>query len=121
MTAGAAALVRSLHPDLGPSELKSALMTTAEPDILIDALVPMTPATALDKGAGRIDPNRAADPGLVLTETTERFQDYISGQVPTRDPSQPIIEATDLNLPSIAFDPLIGPRSTRRTFTSIDA
>src|SRR5688572_26028706 len=121
LAAGAAALLRSLHPDLDPSELKSALMTTAEPDILIDAVVPSTPATALDKGAGRIDPNRAADAGLVLAETTERFQDYISAQVPTRDPSQPTIEATDLNLPSIAFDPLVGPRSTSRTLTSIDA
>jgi hypothetical protein len=120
LTAGAAALLRSLHPDLDPSELKSALMTTAEPDILIDAVVPSTPATALDKGAGRIDPNRAADAGLVLAETTERFQDYISAQVPTRDPSQPTIAATDLNLASIAFDPLVGPRSTSRTFTSID-
>jgi hypothetical protein len=120
LTAGAAALLRSLRPDLGPSELKSALMTTAEADILIDAVIPSTPATALDKGAGRIDPNRAADAGLVLTETTERFEDYISAQVPTRDPSQPTIDATDLNLPSIAFDPLLGPRSTHRTFTSID-
>ena len=120
LTAGAAALLRSLRPDLDPSELKSALVTTAESDILIDGVVPSTPATALDEGAGRIDPNRAADAGLVLTETTERFEDYISAQVPTRDPSQPTIDATDLNLPSIAFDPLIGTRSTRRTFTSID-
>ena len=120
ITAGAAALLLSLHPDFGPSELKSALMTTAVWDILRDAVTPSVPATVLDKGAGRIDPNRAADAGLVLTETTERFQDYIAAQEPARDPSQPTIEATDLNLPSIAFDPLIGPRSTRRTFTSVD-
>ncbi|MGH9008781.1 MAG: S8 family serine peptidase, partial [Acidimicrobiia bacterium] len=120
ITAGAAALLLSLRPDFGPSEMKSALMTTAERDILLDAVVPSVPATVLDKGAGRMDPNRAADPGLVLTETTERFEDFIAAQVPTRDPSQSTIEATDLNLPSIAFDPLIGPRSTRRTFTSVD-
>ena len=120
LTAGAAALLRSLRPELGPGELKSALMTTAKGDILIDAVIPSTPATALDKGAGRIDPNRAADAGLVLTETTERLEDYISAQIPTRDPAQPTIDATDLNLPSIAFDPLLGPRSTSRTFTSID-
>ncbi|MEW6476460.1 MAG: S8 family serine peptidase [Actinomycetota bacterium] len=121
-TAGAAALLRALHPGLGPGELKSALMTTAQPDILEDSGgIPSVPVTAAEKGAGRIDPNRAAEPGLVVTETRERFEDYIAGQVPTRDPAQTTTEATDLNLPSIAFDPLIGPRSTQRTFTSVDA
>ncbi|MEW6476461.1 MAG: S8 family serine peptidase [Actinomycetota bacterium] len=119
-TVGAAALLLSLRPDLDPAELKSALMTTAAPDILRDRLVPSVPATPLEIGAGRIDPNRAAEPGLVVTETTERFEDYVSGQVPARDPLRATVEATDLNLPSIAFDPLIGPRSTRRTFTSVD-
>lgn len=120
-TAGSAALLLDLHPEWGPSELKSALMTTAQPQILNDtAGVPSVPVTAHDKGAGRIDPNRAADPGLVLTETTERFRDFVAEQIPTRGPAQPTVAATDLNLPSIAFDPLVGPRSTSRTFTSVD-
>jgi hypothetical protein len=121
VVAGAAALLHSLHPELGPSGLKSALMTTARPNILEDSVgVPAVPVDALAKGAGRLDPNRAADAGLIVTETTQRLEDYLAGQVPTRDPAQPTLEASDLNLPSIGFDPLLGPRSTSRTFTSID-
>ena len=120
-TVGAAALLMDLRPDLGPSEVKSALMTSAQPNILDDDPVsPSVPAGVLDIGAGRIDPNRAADAGLVLTETAARFQDFLAIQDPARDPAQPTLDATDLNLPSIDFDPLIGPRSTSRTFTSID-
>jgi hypothetical protein len=121
VTAGAAALLLDLHPDLGPSEVMSALMTTANPAILHDAPgIPSEPANPLEIGAGRIDPDRAADPGLVLSETTSRFEGFLLTQVPTRDPAQPTVEASDLNRPSIAFDPLIGTRSTDRTFTSVD-
>ena len=121
VTAGAAALLLDLHPGLGPSEVTSALMTTANPAVLQDDPgIPSLPRTALDIGAGRIDPNRAADPGLVLSETTSRFEAFLLTEVPTRDPAQPTVDASDLNRPSIAFDPLIGTRSTDRTFTSVD-
>jgi subtilisin family serine protease len=121
VTAGVAALLLDLNPGLGPSEVMSALMTTANPAVLHDANgVPSAPTTPLEIGAGRIDPNRAADPGLVLSETTSRFETFLLTQVPTRDPAQPTVDASDLNRPSIAFDPLIGPRSTDRTFTSVD-
>ncbi|HYH51955.1 MAG TPA: S8 family serine peptidase [Acidimicrobiia bacterium] len=119
--AGAAALLLDLHPDFGPAELKSSLMTTAEPRVFEDtAGTPSVPATPHDIGSGRMDPNRAADPGLVVTETSQRFQDYAAGQDPARDPAVPTIDASDLNLPSIAFDPLVAPQSTSRTFTSVD-
>jgi hypothetical protein len=121
VTAGAAALLLDLHPDLGPSEVMSALMTTANPTVLHDDPgVPSLPTTPLEIGAGRIDPNRAADPGLVLSETTSRFEAFLLTEVPTRDPAQPTVDASDLNRPSIAFDPLVGTRSTDRTFTSVD-
>jgi hypothetical protein len=121
VAAGAAALLLDADPDLGPSGVRSALMTTANPNVLEDhPEIPTVPVTPLDMGAGRIDPNRAADPGLVLHETAERFQAFVAGEVPTRDPAVPTVDAADLNLPSIAFDPLIGRRSTDRTFTSVD-
>jgi len=121
VAAGAAALLLDLDPGLGPSEVRSALMTTANPEILEDDPgVPSLPTTPLDIGAGRIDPNLAADPGLVLRETTDRFEAFVTGETPTRDPAQPTVAASDLNLPSIALDPLIGSRSTDRTFTSVD-
>ena len=119
--AGAAALLLALHPGFGPSEVKSALMTTANPEILQDAPgIPSVPASTTDVGSGRIDPNRAADPGLVLNETVARFRDFLGSQDPARDPTQPTVGTSDLNLPSIAFDPLVGGRSTARTFTSVD-
>ena len=121
VTAGAAALILDLNPDFGPSEVMSALMTTANPAVLHDAPgIPTEPTTPLEIGSGRIEPNRAADPGLVLSETTSRFEAFLLTQVPTRDPALPTVDASDLNRPSIAFDPLLGPRSTDRTFTSVD-
>jgi hypothetical protein len=120
-TSGAAALLRALHPALGPGEVKSALMTSAQPAILQDdAENPSVPAPVTDIGAGRIDPNRAADPGLLVAEPSSGFESFLRGEAPTRDLTEPTLEATDLNLPSIVFDPLVGRRSTRRTFTSAD-
>ena len=121
VTVGAAALLLDLNPGLGPSEVMSALMTTANPNVLHDDPgIPSLPTTPHDIGAGRIDPNRAADAGLVLSETTDRFEAFLLTEVPTRDPAAPTVAATDLNRPSIAFDPLVGTRSTDRTFTSVD-
>ncbi|KAL3838896.1 hypothetical protein ACJIZ3_023487 [Penstemon smallii] len=68
--AGAAAYIKSLHPDWSPSAIKSALMTTAwkmnvehnQDD------------TEFAYGSGHIDPVKAADPGLVY-ETVQ--EDYI--------------------------------------------
>ena len=122
VTVGAAALLLDLHPEFGPSEVMSALMTTANPALLHDDPgVPSLPTTPREIGAGRIDPNRAADPGLVLTETTSRFEAFLLTEVPDRDPAQRSVDASDLNRPSIAFDPLVGTRSTDRAFTSVDS
>ncbi|GFP86155.1 cucumisin [Phtheirospermum japonicum] len=67
--AGAAAYVKSVHPDWSPSAIKSALMTTAWR---------MDPAKHTDAefsyGAGHINPVNATNPGLVYETNTE---DYI--------------------------------------------
>jgi subtilisin family serine protease len=62
--AGAAALVRSLHPDWTPGQIKSALMTTASTAGLVeeDGTTVFTP---FDAGSGRV--NLAAIPTLGLT------------------------------------------------------
>ncbi|KAL0421169.1 UNVERIFIED_CONTAM: Subtilisin-like protease SBT4.3 [Sesamum latifolium] len=67
--AGAAAYVKSVHPDWSPSAIKSAIMTTAWP---------MDPTKHKEEefsyGAGHLNPINATNPGLVY-ETNE--QDYI--------------------------------------------
>ncbi|KAI3467395.1 hypothetical protein Pfo_024058 [Paulownia fortunei] len=67
--AGAAALVKSAHPDWSPSAIKSALMTTAwrmDPTKHKDA--------EFSYGAGHISPVNATNPGLVYETNKE---DYI--------------------------------------------
>ncbi len=66
---GAAALLIALHPDWTPSEVHSALMTTAA-TTLTD---PIGPADVFARGAGRIELGAAARAGLVLDETVAAF------------------------------------------------
>jgi subtilisin family serine protease len=71
-TAGAAALLRSVHPDWTPLEIKSALMMTAAIDLtLADGRQPADP---WDRGAGRLDLSRAVRVGLVLEESGPAFE-----------------------------------------------
>jgi subtilisin family serine protease len=63
--AGAAALLRQLHPAWTPDQIKSALMSTAK----VEGFSPESSgatSTILDFGAGRIDLARAGAPGLTL-------------------------------------------------------
>ncbi|KAH9606405.1 hypothetical protein KSS87_004627 [Heliosperma pusillum] len=67
--AGAAAYLKSVHPDWSPAAIKSALMTTA---------VPMSPSKNPDAefayGSGHLNPVNATNPGLVYDATVN---DYI--------------------------------------------
>jgi subtilisin family serine protease len=88
--AGAALLLRQLHPGWSPMEVRSALMTTAQPALITAEGAPATPH---DAGAGRLRVGLAARAGLLLDETAARFRaadPRLGG-----DPSQ-------LNLPSLS-------------------
>ncbi|XP_020406758.1 subtilisin-like protease SBT3.10 isoform X2 [Zea mays] len=67
---GIVALLKALHPSWSPAALKSAIMTTASVSdergmpILAQGL-PRKIADPFDYGAGHINPNRAADHGLI--------------------------------------------------------
>jgi subtilisin family serine protease len=88
--AGAAALVRAVHPAWTPSEVKSALMMTAFVNgTKEDGITPWNPD---DVGNGRVDLTKAARAGLVMHET---FANYLAA-----DPSTGGDPKT-LNIPSV--------------------
>ncbi|XP_071734496.1 cucumisin-like [Rutidosis leptorrhynchoides] len=72
---GAAAYVKSFHPNWSPAAIKSALMTTA---------TPMSPTKNTDAefayGSGQINPLKAADPGLVYDAGESDFVSFLCGQ-----------------------------------------
>jgi hypothetical protein len=61
--AGSATLVRALHPDWSPAEVKSALMSTGWQDVVKED--DLTPADPFDIGGGRVDLSRAGRAGLI--------------------------------------------------------
>lgn len=106
--AGAATLLKAVHPAWTPQEIKSALMTTA-----ITAGVVKengtTPSDAFDRGAGRIDVARAARAGFVMNETGARFT--AANPATGGDP-------TGLNLPSFQNLACVGTCTFPRTLRS---
>ncbi|MFS8498440.1 MAG: S8 family serine peptidase [Micromonosporaceae bacterium] len=105
--AGAALLLRALHPDWSPAQIKSALMTTAVQDMVKEDLT--TPADPFDYGSGRLDLTVAGSVGLTLDETAENMA-ALGG-----DP----VNAVHLNLPSINAPVMPGELTTTRTVTNV--
>ncbi|GMI88076.1 subtilisin-like serine protease 2 [Hibiscus trionum] len=114
---GAAALLKSAHPDWSPAAIRSAMMTTAS--ITDNTNRPMIdeatgkPSTPYDFGAGHLNLGRAMDPGLIYDITNSDYESFLCAigynpklvQVVTRSPvvcpmKKPLPE--NLNYPSIA-------------------
>ena len=76
--AGSVALLKQLHPNWTPAQLKSALMTTATEAVYLDTNHTV-PAGVLDRGAGRIDLTRAGDPGLTVTPASLSGGEIMAG------------------------------------------
>lgn len=105
--AGAASLLRALHPDWTPGQIKSALMTTAHQSVVKEDLT--TPADPFDYGAGRIDLTVAGKAGLTIDETPENMVSL--GASP--------LTAIHLNLPSVNAPVMPGKVVTTRTVTNV--
>lgn len=72
-TAGAAALIKAVHPDWTPSEIKSALMLTAiNPGIRKEDGV--TTGDIFDFGSGLIQVDLAAKSGLIMNEIIANYE-----------------------------------------------
>ncbi len=120
--AGVAALLKEGHPEWTPSQIKSALTTSAYQGVVIGNGT--AAAGPFDVGAGHIDPNRAIDPGLVFDVDYLDYAAYLCGlDDPPYPPTDCAILATvgfssagrDLNLPSIGIAEMItGDVITRR-------
>jgi hypothetical protein len=70
--AGAAVLLKQMHPDWTPGQIKSALMMTAWTDDVVKE-DGATPADPFDYGSGRLDLTKAGDVGVTISATGAEF------------------------------------------------
>jgi hypothetical protein len=102
--AGSGALIKWLHPDWTPGQIKSALMTTAWTRVVKEDGT--TPATPFDDGSGRVDLNKAGSAGLTFDETGANyvaFQDHL----------------WDANYPSLYVPVMPGQITVKRTVKNV--
>jgi hypothetical protein len=105
--AGAAVLLRALHPTWTPGQVKSALMTTAITDVVKQDLT--TPADPFDLGSGRIDLTSAPSPGVT----------FDAGAADMLGLGLDPVSAVHLNIPSINAPVMPGRVSTVRRATNV--
>jgi subtilisin family serine protease len=124
--AGVAALLKEANPTWSPSTLKSALMTTAYPQVVLED--GETLAGPFDMGAGHIDPNIAIDPGLVYDSGYIDHAAYLcslEGSPLSRADCDALVqqgyslEPRELNLPSIGITELITGDAVTRRVTNV--
>jgi hypothetical protein len=81
-TAGAGALIRAMHPDWSPDQVKSALMTVAFDELPgtgrevhgVFKEDGVTPADPFDMGSGRVDLRLSGFVGFTLDETSANYE-----------------------------------------------
>jgi subtilisin family serine protease len=113
--AGIGALLKARHPGWTPSEIKSALMTSAG-DTVSSAGDPFA------QGAGFVDPNRAADPGLVYPTTATEYRRYmVSLGVQFAPPNHTLtpLNGSDINQASIGVGQLAGVETVDRRVKNV--
>ena len=130
--AGIAALFKQLHPDWSPMAIKSALMTTSTDVLSTFVATAGADASALKafaQGAGHVQPNSAADPGLVYDSDLFDWAAFMCGSTPgfwTPGTCTFLaglgysFDINDLNVPSIAVGALAGRDTVTRRVTNVD-
>jgi len=121
--AGIAALLIQAHPKWSPMAIKSVIMTSASTTdndgnpIHTDGGAIATP---FDEGAGHVNASGALAAGLVYDSTAKDWDKFLCGQgsTPPSGTCKGTIDASDVNLPSIAIGDLAGTQTITRTLTN---
>jgi hypothetical protein len=117
--AGLSALLYQRHSDWSPMMIKSALMTTAVDHASTDA----TEGGVFAQGAGFVQPNPAADPGIVFDSGIIDWLGYLETIVGDLDAAFgttiPTVDGSQLNQASIALGSLTGVETVVRTLTNV--
>ncbi len=89
VVAGAAALVKAVHPDWSPWQIKSALMTTAKREVWID-YGQTTLGGPMEIGAGRVRVDKALNPGAFIrvTDPTGEIPNNVSAMFGQMNPGE---------------------------------
>ncbi|MFC1849461.1 S8 family serine peptidase [candidate division CSSED10-310 bacterium] len=114
--AGAAALLKALHPDWNSAEIQSAMMSTST--LAGVYKYGKTPVDPFDVGSGRIDLGQAAQAGLILDITTAQFKAADPSFRHTRPPGEGG-EPSELNLASVGYGYCAGSWSWTRTLKNV--
>ena len=126
--AGLAALLKDLHPDWSPMAVKSALMTTGNDVLDGGTPAPNTnPVLIFRQGAGHVQPNSAADPGLVYDSGFLDWLAFLCGTTTGVNPATCTalaglgysFDPSNMNVASIAIGDLPGSQTVRRTVTNV--
>ena len=112
--AGLAALYLGERPNASPSEVKSALMTTAY-DTVDGAGEPVDDPFV--QGAGHVDPTRYFEPGFLYLNDLDDWYGYVQG-LGFVDVGVEPIDPSNLNLASISVGALAGVETVTRTVTA---
>nr|GMD05777.1 subtilisin-like protease SBT5.3 [Ipomoea batatas] len=131
--AGVVGLLKTLYPSWSPAEIRSAIMTTAtvkanSGKAITDDKTGVE-ATPFAYGAGHINPNRAADPGLLYDLKLTDYVNFICAQgynetditrvlgTPYKCPHH--VTLSTFNYPSIAIPHLKGTATVTRTLKNV--
>jgi hypothetical protein len=117
--AGIAALLKEAKPGWSPMAIKSALMTTAG-DVLDGGAPNTNPTLIFRQGAGHVQPEKALKPGLVFDSAFTDWVAFICGVQPGGGCAGVTpIDASNLNVASIAIADLVGIQKVTRRVTNV--
>lgn len=130
--AGLAALLKHRHPGWSPAMIRSALMTSGKD--VVNTLTGMQQGRLpWGQGAGFVQPNNAADPGLVYDIAPVDYNRFLCGVGQAGVVASVGLEAgincaqigslgaTDLNLPSLTAGTVLGTLTFNRKVTNVGA